>query len=366
MSGSSKSTLTRRSRPSPDTARTIPPPNLRWRTRSPFMYRGASCETASGNPMSGSRRAAAPRGRDGRGGIAPDPRSGRHDGVVLRSSTTCGGSAWRKRDGSASSSRPLRYRVRAHETHVTESSLFFDATRLFGRATERKQSILQTRERDDWPLESLGHVRGEERDSGLVLILVHRRDQSSLGEVALDGSAGALGRVGILHLRPRGGAGDQLANFLDPLHPLGGFVGQILLVAGRREDGLERGGRVRLSHRFPQTIEQGCHAGERLPHVGAQVVHAAGAARRLEQRLLPPRRRPAKQREGGVADAAAGDVDDPEKRLVVGRIGDQPQVPEEVFHLATFVKTDRPDQAVGNTAKPKRLFERTGLRVGTV
>src|SRR5206468_8583691 len=53
----------------------------------------AALPISSGNPSSGSsRRAAAPRGRDGRGGIAPEePRCGRHDGVVLRSSTTCGG-----------------------------------------------------------------------------------------------------------------------------------------------------------------------------------------------------------------------------------------------------------------------------------
>src|SRR5881409_1854872 len=193
----------------------------------------------------GSRRAAAPRGRDGRGSIAPEDRSGRQEGVVLRSSTTCGGSASRKRDGSASSSRPLRYRVRAHErynlsrargTHVTQSSLLFDAARLLGRATEWEESILQARERDDRPLESLGRVHGEQRDARLVLVLVHGRDERSLGEVALDGSAGALDRVGILDLRPRGGAGDQLAHVLDPLHPLGTLLGQVLLVAGGRED----------------------------------------------------------------------------------------------------------------------------------
>src|SRR3989442_2981188 len=255
---------------------------------------------------------------------------------------------------------------RARETHVTESSLLFDAARLVGGATQRKQSILQTRERDDRPLESLGHVRGEERDSGLVLILVHGRDKRSLGKVALDGSAGALGRVGILDLRPRRGAGDQLADVLDPLHSLRAFFGQILLVAGGREDGLERGGWVRLSHRLPQAIEQRRDAAERLAHVWAQVVHAAGTARRLEQRLPPPRGRPAEHREGSVADATPGDVHHSKEGLIVGRVGDQPQVGKQILYLAPFVEADRADEAVRNATEPKRLFERTRLGVGAV
>src|SRR5438270_78364 len=176
MSGSSKSTLTRRSRPSPDTARTIPPPNLRWRTRSPCTYRGASCDTSSGNPMSG----------------------------------------------------------------------------------------------------------GSRRDAGLVLILVHGGDEGGLREVALHGSAGPLRRIGVLDLCPRGGPGDELVHVVDPLHPLGTLVGQILLVAGGREDRFERGGGVGLSHRFPQPIEQRRDTAEGLSHVGAQVTHARGAPRRVE------------------------------------------------------------------------------------
>src|SRR5260221_6520139 len=44
---------------------------------------------------------------------------------------------------------PYTTLFRSRETHVTKSSLFFDAARLLGGATEREESILETRERSE-------------------------------------------------------------------------------------------------------------------------------------------------------------------------------------------------------------------------
>src|SRR5256884_1634717 len=51
------------------------------------------------------------------------PRS--HSGVVLRSSSAPAGKASRQRDGTDSSRRPVRYRVRAHERYNFSRTLVF-------------------------------------------------------------------------------------------------------------------------------------------------------------------------------------------------------------------------------------------------
>src|SRR5438105_3763367 len=98
--------------------------------------------------------------------------------------------------------------ARARETHVTQSSLLFDAVRIIGGATQRKQSVFETGERDDRPLETLRHVRREQRDARHIAILVGGSEQRRLREVALHRTAArpTLERFWILHFGPCRGA----------------------------------------------------------------------------------------------------------------------------------------------------------------
>ena len=70
--------------------------------------------------------------------------------------------------------------------------------------------------------------------------------------------------------------------------------------------------------------------------------------------------------ERGVTDPAPRDVDHPHERLVVRRVRDQPQIGEDVLHLAALVEAHGPHQPVGDPPEPERLLQRAGLRVGAV
>src|ERR1041384_3634427 len=54
---------------------------------------------------------------------------------------------------------------------------------------------------------------------------------------------------------PGGGARHQLVHVVETLEPLRPLFGQVLFIAGGREDGLEGRRRVRLPHRFSQAVQ---------------------------------------------------------------------------------------------------------------
>ena len=105
---------------------------------------------------------------------------------------------------------------------------------------------------------------------------------------------------------------------------------------------------------------------EAVPGVGPEIGDAVGQARRLEQRLAPVRRGARERGDAGVADAAPRHADGAEKCLVVGRVGDEPEIGQQVLYLAALVEADRAHQPVWDAGPPERLLERARLRVGAV
>ena len=75
---------------------------------------------------------------------------------------------------------------------------------------------------------------------------------------------------------------------------------------------------------------------------------------------------PLERGEAGLAEAAPRNGDGAEKRLVIGRVGEQPQVGQEVLHLAPLVEADRADEAIRDARPTERLFQRPRLRIGPI
>ena len=113
-----------------------------------------------------------------------------------------------------------------------------------------------------------------------------------------------------------------------------------------------------MPHRRTQPVHEVGDTGQGLPHVGAQVGHAGGAARRVEHWLPPRQRMTAEHRQRGVADAATRHVHHAEEGLIVGRVGDEPQIGQQILDLAALIKAHRADQAVRNTTEAKGFFQR--------
>src|SRR5207302_2702089 len=67
-----------------------------------------------------------------------------------------------------------------------------------------------------------------------------------------------------------------------------------------------------------------------------------------------------------LADLPARNVDDPRKAHRVRRIGEDPQVGEQVLHLAPLPELDPADQPVGYPAPDEDVLEAARLRVGPV
>ena len=202
-------------------------------------------------------------------------------------------------------------------------------------------------------------MRREQRDARHVAILIRGRDERRLREVALHRTPPrpTFERFRILHLRPGGSARRQLTHVFDPLHSLGALFGQVLLVPCRREHRLECRRRISLPYRLAEPIHQIRDAGQRLAHVGPQIGHAGGAARGVEHGLPPRQRRTAEHGQRGVPDAAPRHVDDPQEGLVVGGVGDESQIGQEILDLAALIEAHRADEAIRNPAEAEGLFE---------
>src|SRR5207253_546281 len=70
--------------------------------------------------------------------------------------------------------------------------------------------------------------------------------------------------------------------------------------------------------------------------------------------------------DGGLADAARGNVQDAKERNVVFGMHGEANVGEGVFDFSSIVKAETTDEFVANAAAAKDFFEGTGLEVGAV
>ena len=86
----------------------------------------------------------------------------------------------------------------------------------------------------------------------------------------------------------------------------------------------------------------------------------------VEQRLAPLCAACRQRGEAGLAEAAARHARRPGGTPRRRRVGDQPQVGEQVLHLAPLVEADRADEPIGDPRAAERLFQRPRLRVGAV
>ena len=87
---------------------------------------------------------------------------------------------------------------------------------------------------------------------------------------------------------------------------------------------------------------------------------------RREQRLAPVLRLLRQRGETGLAEAAARHGDRAEERLVVARVGDQPEIGQQVLDLAPLVEADRADQAIRQAGAAECFLECPRLRIGPV
>ena len=123
----------------------------------------------------------------------------------------------------------------------------------------------------------------------------------------------------------------------------------------------------RLPRALGQPVDERGEVAERLAHIGPELGDADRRTRAVSSSgLLQRAGRLAERREAGLAQAAAGHADRAEERLVVRRVGHQPEIGQQVLHLAPLVEADRADQPVRHAGPPERLFQRARLRVGAV
>src|SRR6478736_1410003 len=92
---------------------------------------------------------------------------------------------------------------------------------------------------------------------------------------------------------------------------------------------------------------------------------SAGGSSRLCDR---PSSNPAKARKASRTlglrseiQSALGHSHSAQERFIVGGIGDEPQIGEEVLHLAPLIEADGTNQAIRNARPPKCLFQSSRL-----
>src|SRR5918995_255331 len=103
-----------------------------------------------------------------------------------------------------------------------------------------------------------------------------------------------------------------------------------------------------------------------LPHIGSQLRDPISNPGSLQQRLAPLRRSTVQGGETGLAQPPPGYSYGAKQGLIVGRVGYQPEIRQQVLDLSSLVEADCPDETIGHTSPPKRFFQRAGLRIGAV
>ena len=223
------------------------------------------------------------------------------------------------------------------------------------RAQVGEDPVLHPDDEHHRVLETLGGVQGHQRHPGGVAVdLVGVGDQADLLEEGVE----VVGLAG----RP-----DQLLDVLDAAGRLDGVLGeQLLQVAGPLQDGFQQPGRA------DAVVAVGAQLGQQVVQVGQPGHGLAGDAGRLgvghdvgegDAVLAGVAVHPG---HAGVADTAFGDVDDALERHLVRRVGDGPQIGEQVLDLGPVVEPGAAHHLVGDVPPDQLLLDGPALGVGAV
>ena len=207
-------------------------------------------------------------------------------------------------------------------------------------------------------------MQGHHGDAGFVARdLVVGGHQRRFGEEALERRAFL---VALHHFGPVGGAGHELAHVLPAVGAVRALGEQARLVVDPADDLLQQLRRRPGGGRLVEAGDERREGAERLAGVGPQLGDPVGEARGVEERPRPALRGGEQHGDAGVTQPALGHPDGAQERFVVGRVGDQPEVGEQVLHLAPFIEAGGTDEAVGHAGPPERLLERARLGVGAI
>ena len=117
---------------------------------------------------------------------------------------------------------------------------------------------------------------------------------------------------------------------------------------------------------LPQLGDEVVEALDRLGRAGRQPGHVLRPGQRGGEGDPVPRGEPGHVLQGAVADAAPRHVDHPPQRDLVGRVGDQPQVGQQVPDLPALVEPHAADHLVRQPGPDEDFLEDPGLGVGPV
>ena len=252
----------------------------------------------------------------------------------------------------------------------------------------REQAVLEAGDEDGRILEALGAVQRHQGDAQFGVQTVRVADQGDVVQEVHQGTDGRLGRfveerrfAGVAALSIAGNSGDPRRNaaqavkglevvgrrheFVQVLEP---FLGLLVALAVER---LEAGGDDRAAHEFgqglalrlsAQRLDEALEVPDRAQAAGRQLLQGIEADR-VPQRVAHPGRALEQHLFGPAADAPPRLVQDPAQGEVVLRVGDDPQVGDQVLDLGTLVEPDPGDQAVGDLAAQQLVLDGPGLRV---
>ncbi len=233
----------------------------------------------------------------------------------------------------------------------------------------REHAVLHAGEEHDRELQALGGVQGHQRDDARAVLLLVRDlvgvgDQRDLFEEVGQRDRFPLPAL-LLELQGHGGEFLEVLDAGLVLRVGGGL--QLGEVAGAFEDGFQDGRRAGagLDDRA-QVLHQRVEPLDGVRRPRGHAVRLVDAAQRLREADPLALGEGVDHGLGAVADAALGHVEDAAQRDGVLRVGQHPQVGEDVPDLLALVEADTADDLVGQADADEDLFEDTGLGVGPV
>ncbi len=251
------------------------------------------------------------------------------------------------------------------DADVGKPAFLLELAFVVDRALVREDVLLHAGEEDDGKLQSLGGVQRHQRDHAAVIgslwYLVgigHQRDLLKEGGQAT---------INISAIEFPGNRNE----FVEVLDASGVLqVGRCLKlgdIAGAVENRLHNvADRRALIGRRPELGNHLVEAFDRPDRPGRQRWHVGRPRQSLRETnpVLCCLRRDVLER--AVANATARHVDDTAQRDLVLRVGDEPQVGEQVTDLSALVEPDAADHLVRHAGPDEHLFEHARLGVGPV
>jgi nitrogen regulatory protein PII len=235
----------------------------------------------------------------------------------------------------------------ARHGDVGEAPLLFQRRLILAVAQRRKHAVLEPGHEHHRKLEPLGRVHRHQGDA--LLRGVRRRHQRHLLEIVVNRRRHAVARERLAFVVfDRSG---ELEQVLDALLRLVRAVGgEPLEILRALEDGVgERAQRARMAHELvAQVVHHVDEAGQLLARrrgeLGVAVLR--DGLHRLPHGRLLGAGAGHDALVGRLADAARGLVDDALERDLVGGVGEDAQVGEQIFDLGAIVEADAADDGV--------------------